>query len=101
MKKLINKFLKEQGYSKGQIYKVCPDVLLKDFVNFVEKSFLERYKISPEFIDKGFGWILHKNYKGEFERVYIKSQKEVEKQDCKVYKTIQEETEGMKYYGLQ
>lgn len=35
MKKLINKFLKEQGYSKGQIYKVCPDVLLKDFVNFV------------------------------------------------------------------
>lgn len=36
MKKLINKFLKEQGYSKGQIYKVCPSKLLEEFVNFVE-----------------------------------------------------------------
>lgn len=38
MKKLINKFLKEQEYSKGQIYKVCPDVLLNDFVKFVDKD---------------------------------------------------------------
>lgn len=51
--------------------------------------------------DKGFGWILHKNYKGEFERVYMKSKKEAEQQDCKVYKTIEEETESMRYYGLQ
>ena len=38
MKQLINKFLKEQEYSKGQIYKFCPNVLLKDFINFVEKD---------------------------------------------------------------
>ena len=38
MKQLINKFLKEQEYSKGQIYKVCPDVLLKDFINFVDED---------------------------------------------------------------
>lgn len=38
MKQLINKFLKEQEYSKGQIYKICPNVLLKDFINFVEKD---------------------------------------------------------------
>ena len=31
MKQLINKFLKEQGYAKGQIYKVCPDILLNKF----------------------------------------------------------------------
>ena len=101
MKKLINKFLKEQKYSKGQIYKVCPNVLLQDFVNFAENTFIKRYKINPEFIDKGFGWILHKNYKGEFERIYMKSQKEAEEQDCKVYKTIEEEAKEMKYYGLQ
>ena len=49
----------------------------------------------------GFGWILHKNHKGEFERIYMKSKKESEQQDCKVYKTIEEETESMRYYGLQ
>lgn len=43
MKQLINKFLKEQEYSKGQIYKVCPDVLLKDFVNFVDADKKEEY----------------------------------------------------------
>ena len=43
MKQLINKFLKGQNYSKGQIYKVCPDVLLKDFINFAEKE--EYFKI--------------------------------------------------------
>ena len=43
MKKLINKFLKEQGYSKGQIYKVCPDVLLKDFTKFVADDQKEEY----------------------------------------------------------
>lgn len=51
--------------------------------------------------DKGFGWILHKNYKGEFERVYMKSKKEAEQQDCQVYYSIAEETESMRYYGLQ
>ena len=43
MKQLINKFLKEQEYSKGQIYKVCPNVLLKDFVNFVDEDKKEEY----------------------------------------------------------
>lgn len=43
MKQLINKFLKEQGYSKGQIYKVCPDVLLKDFTKFVTDDQKEEY----------------------------------------------------------
>jgi hypothetical protein len=43
MKKLIDKFLKEQNYSKGQIYKVCPNVLLKDFINFVEDDQKEEY----------------------------------------------------------
>lgn len=43
MKKLINKFLKEQGYSKGQIYKVCPDVLLKNFAKFVADDQKEEY----------------------------------------------------------
>lgn len=43
MKQLINKFLKEQEYSKGQIYKVCPDVLLKDFINFVDDDQKEEY----------------------------------------------------------
>ncbi len=36
MKELINKFLKEQEYSKGQIYKVCPSKLLEEFVKFAE-----------------------------------------------------------------
>ena len=43
MKQLINKFLRKQEYSKGQIYKVCPDVLLKDFVNFVADDQKEEY----------------------------------------------------------
>ena len=43
MKQLINKFLKEQEYSKGQIYKVCPNVLLKDFINFVDDDQKEEY----------------------------------------------------------
>lgn len=43
MKKLINKFLKEQGYSKGQIYKVCPNVLLQDFDKFVADDQKEEY----------------------------------------------------------
>ncbi len=43
MKKLINKFLKEQGYSKGQIYKVCPDVLLKEFTKFADDDQKEEY----------------------------------------------------------
>ena len=43
MKQLINKFLKEQDYSKVQIYKVCPDVLLKDFTNFAADDLKEEY----------------------------------------------------------
>ena len=43
MKQLINKFLKEQEYSKGQIYKICPDVLLKDFTKFVTDDQKEEY----------------------------------------------------------
>ena len=43
MKKLINKFLKEQEYSKGQIYKICPNVLLKDFTKFVTDDQKEEY----------------------------------------------------------
>lgn len=49
MKKLIDKFLKEQNYSKGQIYKVCPDVLLKNFAKFAENTFIERHDINPDF----------------------------------------------------
>lgn len=51
--------------------------------------------------DKSFGWILHKNYKGKFVRIYMESKKEAESQDCKVYYSIEEETESMRYYGLQ
>jgi len=38
MKQLINKFSKEQGYTKGQIYKVCPDVLLNKFLEYKQKK---------------------------------------------------------------
>lgn len=49
MKQLINKFLKEQKYAKGQIYKVCPNILLQNFVNFAENTFIKRYKIESDF----------------------------------------------------
>jgi hypothetical protein len=49
MKKLIDKFLKEQNYSKGQIYKVCPNVLLENFIKFAENTFIERHDINPDF----------------------------------------------------
>jgi hypothetical protein len=49
MKQLINKFLKEQEYAKGQIYKVCPNVLLKNFIKFAEDTFIERHDINPDF----------------------------------------------------
>ena len=48
MKQLINKFLKEQGYAKGQIYKVCPDVLLNNFLKYKQektKKSLLKFKI--------------------------------------------------------
>ncbi len=48
MKKLINKFLKEQEYSKGQIYKVCPSKLLEEFTKFAEDTFIERYDVTEE-----------------------------------------------------
>ena len=60
MKQLINKFLKEQGYSKGQIYKVCPNVLLEDFSNFMIKETnkslnkgsktMKKFKNVPDFL---------------------------------------------------
>lgn len=37
MKKLIKEYLKVNCYSKGQVYKICPDVMLEDFVNYVER----------------------------------------------------------------
>ena len=43
MKQLINKFLKEQEYSKGQIYKICPNVLLKEFTKFADDDQKEEY----------------------------------------------------------
>lgn len=36
MKNIIKKFLKQEHYNKGQIYKVCPSKLLEEFVNFAE-----------------------------------------------------------------
>lgn len=47
MKQLINKFLKEQGYAKGQIYKVCPDILLNKFLEYKQeetKKSLSKFK---------------------------------------------------------
>ena len=49
MKQLINKFLKEQGYAKGQIYKVCPDVLLNRFLEYKNE---EKNKILLKFRTK-------------------------------------------------
>ena len=36
MKNIIKKFLKQEHYNKGQIYKVCPSKLLEEFVKFAE-----------------------------------------------------------------
>lgn len=36
MKNVIKKFLKQEHYNKGQIYKVCPSKLLEEFVKFSE-----------------------------------------------------------------
>jgi len=36
MKNVIKKFLKENNYHKGQIYKVCPSKLLEEFTKFAE-----------------------------------------------------------------
>jgi len=41
MKKLIKEYLKVNAYNKGQIYKICPENMLKDFVNYVEKKQLK------------------------------------------------------------
>ena len=38
MKELIKQFLKENNYHKGQIYKVCPDVLLNKFLEYKHKE---------------------------------------------------------------
>lgn len=42
MKKLIKKFLEEQELSKGQLYKIAPDKLLKEFRKFAKK---QNYKL--------------------------------------------------------
>ena len=36
MKNVIKKFLKQEHYNKGQIYKVCPSKLLEQFTKFAE-----------------------------------------------------------------
>ena len=36
MKNVIKKFLKQEHYNKGQIYKVCPSKLLEEFTKFAE-----------------------------------------------------------------
>lgn len=38
MNKIIKKFLEEQQFNSGQLYKICPDKFLKDFVKFVDKD---------------------------------------------------------------
>ena len=43
MKNIIKKFLKQEHYNKGQIYKVCPDVLLKEFTKFADDDQKEEY----------------------------------------------------------
>lgn len=49
MKNVIKKFLKQEHYNKGQIYKVCPSKLLEEFTKFAEDTFIERYDINPDF----------------------------------------------------
>ena len=41
MKKLIKEYLKVNAYNKGQIYKICPEVMLNDFVKYVERKELK------------------------------------------------------------
>lgn len=36
MKNIIKRFLKQEHYNKGQIYKVCPSKLLEQFTKFAE-----------------------------------------------------------------
>jgi len=48
MKNVIKKFLKENNYHKGQIYKVCPSKLLEEFTKFAEDTFIERYDVTEE-----------------------------------------------------
>lgn len=38
MKKLIKEYLKVNAYNKGQIYKICPEVMLNDFVKYVDSK---------------------------------------------------------------
>ncbi len=52
MNKKIEDFLKEQNLSKGQLYKIVPDQLLKEFAEFLNR---ERYKVDSE-VDNGFFW---------------------------------------------
>ncbi len=48
MKNIIKKFLKQEHYNKGQIYKVCPSKLLEEFTKFAEDTFIERYDVTEE-----------------------------------------------------
>lgn len=34
MNKIIKKFLKEQQLNSGQLYKICPDKFLKEFLSY-------------------------------------------------------------------
>lgn len=42
MKHLINEFLKQQELHPGQIYKICPNVFLKDFLKFSKEYYLKQ-----------------------------------------------------------
>lgn len=62
MKNVIKKFLKQEHYNKGQIYKVCPSKLLEQFTKFAEldkiteeelKTFLSKQR-KEDFITKQF-----------------------------------------------
>lgn len=62
MKNIIKKFLKQEHYNKGQIYKVCPSELLGEFTKFAEldkiteeelKTFLDKQR-KEDFITKQF-----------------------------------------------
>lgn len=38
MKEKIKEFLKEQNLYPGQVYKICPDKFLEEFIKFLEKK---------------------------------------------------------------
>lgn len=51
MKDVIKKFLKQEHYNKGQIYKVCPSKLLEQFAKFAELDKITEEELET-FLDK-------------------------------------------------